>query len=534
MSEENVDQKGFLKEWLDRLQQESWQLELLISGLALFGIWESQSLIRAFKYYIEVNVTSTFLIYANIFTIVLWIGWSIFLINLLIHIIIRGLWIGAIGLRYVSGDINFEELNYSERFIKHFRKSFGSFDEYIERLEKLSSVIFSFTFLLFFMFLSLVSFNIFFAVSANLMYKIIALAGSPNTFFIAFYGMIYYGMGLLVFIDFISLGLFKKIKDDSFSRVYLWIYRFYSTVSLSFFYRPLLLNFIDNRYTRRLFYLSIPYTLVIIMGLGNSYINRHSFLPLFDHNQDWQQVISEHSINWNFYDDQRNDITNWNMASGSAEAKSPIFYASISSYEQRETHLKLFLNYHRDDDLLISQRHPELTGFTKRGLQNEMIPKNSLKDPGYQKIVDEESDQIVSLMNNFKKYKSSDGSTQDSTPWNVEDGDVATLRNRIQDEYRLVKLKYMNDKFAAIKEAILDNYVIKIDSTDIKSLIESAFYIHPNMKERGLQCYIPLDSISTGKHVLRIIKTSYRENCTSDCPHRIISIPFRKMLNQSL
>ena len=43
----NVEQSPKLdksfSQWLEKLQQESWQLELIISGIALFGIWEART-----------------------------------------------------------------------------------------------------------------------------------------------------------------------------------------------------------------------------------------------------------------------------------------------------------------------------------------------------------------------------------------------------------------------------------------------------------------------------------------------------------
>ncbi len=35
--------RSFFKEWLEKLQQESWQLELIISGFALYGVYNSHS-----------------------------------------------------------------------------------------------------------------------------------------------------------------------------------------------------------------------------------------------------------------------------------------------------------------------------------------------------------------------------------------------------------------------------------------------------------------------------------------------------------
>ena len=39
----NDQQKNILQAWLDKLQQESWQLKLLISGFAIFGLQSDHS-----------------------------------------------------------------------------------------------------------------------------------------------------------------------------------------------------------------------------------------------------------------------------------------------------------------------------------------------------------------------------------------------------------------------------------------------------------------------------------------------------------
>ncbi|MGB4960699.1 MAG: hypothetical protein WBO36_14550, partial [Saprospiraceae bacterium] len=44
-------QKSVFKEWLEKLQQESWQLELLISGFAIFGIYSARGLIVDFNFF---------------------------------------------------------------------------------------------------------------------------------------------------------------------------------------------------------------------------------------------------------------------------------------------------------------------------------------------------------------------------------------------------------------------------------------------------------------------------------------------------
>ena len=48
----------------------------------------------------------------------------VLIINLILHVVLRGLWIGAIGLRYVSSEIDYEALNYGKRFTKYLQKTF--------------------------------------------------------------------------------------------------------------------------------------------------------------------------------------------------------------------------------------------------------------------------------------------------------------------------------------------------------------------------------------------------------------------------
>ena len=112
-------QKNMLQAWLDKLQQESWQLELLISGFAIFGLFELRNFLTGSMELVYANYHSDFTIQVTYTMLVVsFLVTQIFIANLLIHILVRGLWIGAIGLRYVSGDIDYDKLKYNERFIR--------------------------------------------------------------------------------------------------------------------------------------------------------------------------------------------------------------------------------------------------------------------------------------------------------------------------------------------------------------------------------------------------------------------------------
>ena len=134
------------KKLLEKLQEESWQLELLISGFAIFGLFTAYDSIVF--YFNEADATGQE--YKKVAFTVIRISCIILIFSLLVHVLLRGLWIGALGLRYVSGEIDYEELNYSEKFTRYLKKKVGSFDKYIGTLENYCSIIFAASFLLIF------------------------------------------------------------------------------------------------------------------------------------------------------------------------------------------------------------------------------------------------------------------------------------------------------------------------------------------------------------------------------------------------
>lgn len=247
------------KKLLDSLQQQSWELELIISGFAIFGLFTAYEPLRVEM----INAENEDAVYTFIVYLILHIASSILLFNLLLHVILRGLWIGALGLRYVSGDIEFEKLRYSERFTKYLQKRIISFDRYIANLENYCSVLFAISFLLIFYVLALTMIILSFVLVANFVVdndrlpeKFASITGSILIIFIVI-GMI------LTFIDFVTQGWLKRKKWIS--KIYFPVYWIFSFITLSFLYRPLVYNFLDNRFGKRLILLLVPIYVVILM-----------------------------------------------------------------------------------------------------------------------------------------------------------------------------------------------------------------------------------------------------------------------------
>jgi hypothetical protein len=264
--EENQN-KNSLKKLLDRLQEDSWQLELLVSGFAIFGLFNALEPVRiAFEKAVnEDSILSN--LYQAVYAAIL-----ILIFNLIIHLILRSLWIGALGLRSVSSEVKIDKLNYSERFTNYLNKKVGSFDHYIETLEKLCSIVFAISFLL-----------IFYVFATILFQYLINFIGSldldnasilPEIFQYAIFILLLVG-AILTFFDYLTLGLLKKNKWTA--SLYFPFYWLFSYLTLSFLYRPLFYNLIDNKFGRRVSILLLPLYLTVFF-VCNMYKEQSGFI----------------------------------------------------------------------------------------------------------------------------------------------------------------------------------------------------------------------------------------------------------------
>ncbi len=350
MTPKEPSSSGF-KKWLDLLQQESWQLELIISGFSIFGLFQIFDPIRekvALMQSADKEILASLLV---------GVGFAVMIciLNLCIHVILRGLWVGALGLRYVSGEIEFDQLNYHKWFDRFLRKRIKSFDHFISRLEDYCSIMFAIAFL-----------SIFFILSLFLVSILIALLGTTfsnealpewvNVVVIVLISFIGTSM-FFTFLDFLTLGLFKRKKW-----IAVWyypIYRFYSIISLSFLYRPLIYNFLDNKFSRRIFVLLLPIYigLVVLSSIdyqSSNYFNTVSTQSGFNRN-------SEYVATKNSYLDQLTE--NYDI----------VRFVAIPSRRIQEKSLPVFIPFNEDYEAELLEINPELkvkkdiTGLTMQG-----------------------------------------------------------------------------------------------------------------------------------------------------------------------
>lgn len=331
------------KKWLDKLQQESWQLELIISGFAIYGLFAAY---EPLGYSANLAMSSQKIIHGFLYSII-HTAVVILIFNLVIHVVLRGLWIGAIGLRYVSGDINFDSLNYSEKFTNYLKIKVGSFDKFISKLENICCVVFALSFLMIFYVISFYTILSFLGVFVFFLKEMVFIPKlATQIILIITTPIIFLGI-TMVFIDFIGQGVLKKKKWTSV--VYFPFYKIFSYLTLSFLYRPLVYNFLDNKFSRKLSLFIIPFYIVIAI--------LSSFDDIKSNYLSNDLKSSESYSNFHNYEDKIIEENNF------------ISIASIPSQAIGTPYLKVFLLFNENMESFIFEANKNVVPKDdKRGL----------------------------------------------------------------------------------------------------------------------------------------------------------------------
>lgn len=134
-------ERGSTPKWLIDVQQKSWEPEILISGITLTFIFILSNHIYNFFGMLvqDFAVTSVIAYGSYILSTFIITGLKIILV---IHLILRGLWTGFVGLSYVFPDgVKKEKMRPEMRKVE-----FDKPEKFVIRLEEICSLLFSFIF----------------------------------------------------------------------------------------------------------------------------------------------------------------------------------------------------------------------------------------------------------------------------------------------------------------------------------------------------------------------------------------------------
>ena len=343
-------------EWLKKLERESWQLELLVSAFTIFllimGDQAFQEFLVDLRY--QYNLSDGVLTFGFIFLGLLKVSLQALTYCLITHLMLRGFWIGAIGLRSVQSSIDFNVLKYNDFFTEKLKKKVISLDQLVFKLDEICSVIFAFAFLVISMLLSFGMFFLTFGIVAITLTTISEITPeSVDNLIGTVAAIIFLSMlitGLMYMIDYFTLGFFKKIKW--LRKIYYPFYRFYSMITLAVLSRSIYYYMI-SKFTKKRIRLLYGFAAGLFVV---------TLLFRFDQHQYFPEEDNEYLMSANLYDDTRPE-------------DDYIEVASINSQFVSEPFFQLFIRYDPSDNSIVSQHCPDFNPMKDDGLNWRMEVK---------------------------------------------------------------------------------------------------------------------------------------------------------------
>jgi hypothetical protein len=296
--------KDTTPKWLEELQQKSWEPEILLSGIVLYGMFRMPDLLDAglifFKSYIFGQTTDVDNLVMVLKVAIYWL-----IAGLVLHLISRGVWVGMVGLSYTFDQgVNAENLKYQGRF-KDKVNRIPKFQAIIINLEKICSSLFSVSFMLF-----MVMVGAYLYLFILLLVPFFAILFITNSFdnyameFFQYYAPFVVITGLIGMLDFITVGYFRRFMWIA--KIYWPLHRLISFLTLSRYYRGIYYGIVSNvnKWFVFVFLLAfITTTFIAFDTVDDGSFPGEGFSRLkYWHNQRGVSAFS------GYYDDQNSDL----------------------------------------------------------------------------------------------------------------------------------------------------------------------------------------------------------------------------------
>ncbi len=335
--------------WLQKVQEESWQAEILLSGIILYSLFQLPDL--ASNLIDKISQVYYYQIATEDFKAILKTAIQWLIIGFILHLFLRGIWIAFVGLSHIfPKGIDYENLKFSKRFDRKI-KTIQSPQQQVTKLENICSGIFSISFFFFMVTAGLVLFNLVFNYWT---FQLIYWAGLHEIPFIRWIisGPLIVLM-FIYFVDFLSLGFIKRIKF--LAPVYYPVYVLFNWFTLAFLYRGIYYAFVSN----------FKKVYIIIALLLFSFFSVIFFFNNFEFDNELSRVkyfviTYENSYLNHHYDDLR-------------KPGKLVKVLSISSDQIKSNYLKLFITYQLYLEERILELHPKDSLPDKRGLRGDFI-----------------------------------------------------------------------------------------------------------------------------------------------------------------
>ena len=210
--------------WLLKLEQESWQAELIISGLAIFGSLQLPVLIDRFGQWALTYFSPDSGFFMMMFLVFLHFASGILIFAFITHFILRAIWIGLIGLNSVfPNGIKTDGGMYSKIFMEKFKANYAHENYGIESIDKFCSGVFGvctlvILFSIGFCSIILLLYGLNYLLQLFLPDEIITILG--------------YVLFFMAFIPTIAMAILRQKKYEHSERLQARFYKFFNAVNI--------------------------------------------------------------------------------------------------------------------------------------------------------------------------------------------------------------------------------------------------------------------------------------------------------------
>ncbi|AXT54849.1 hypothetical protein D1815_03450 [Aquimarina sp. AD1] len=209
--------------WLQRLKDESWEAELLVSAIAIFGTFQLFKVINwVTNMFIDWLVPEQYIVGYFISFMGL-LAVSILVSMFVIHFLLRAYWIGLVGLNSVFPDYSLKDSVYSEIYTKRILAILPKLKDSIQKIDDLCSVTFSAAFAILLIYTYLAVLTTFYLFLYNFLVKFIppsiALIPAIASLFLALFQSI-----------FVMVANLKKYKQNE--KMQIWLFKIVKLTSI--------------------------------------------------------------------------------------------------------------------------------------------------------------------------------------------------------------------------------------------------------------------------------------------------------------
>jgi|GEM_PF-553063 len=333
---ENGQQEGRLPNWLKNLQENSWELELLISGGAIFSLFQLSD------FYIDwiqsIRVTNH-VPGAGLVMIVGMIGLKVLTLGFSLHLILRGYWLSLICINYVFPEgIREERLAWKKPF-QFINTGSKDLREQIVRVDKNCGLVMYMSIISAFALFGLIVITVFSVLLALLIEIVWGSDIAESSYGVTI------NLMLIYILDLISFGLLRRIPLLSYI-TYL-PFKFYDFLSFRPVYQKSLSLFSTNIKKWRFVMGAIVFSVIAIL-------NAYSSLYKVQH---WPNVLDDRDYRWQRaklsaeYDFMYSTVADLHYMDNWEDGKSRPF--GLGSKVVSGNYQEVYVRYDKVNDVLI-------------------------------------------------------------------------------------------------------------------------------------------------------------------------------------